>query len=175
MDQDKMIVTILKSSYTKTDIGRRTRLLREYLEKSFFTPEKSEMTKFLISRQATTDDIDTFLGWGEGFFRAFTKENLYSFISAVNSRMKKLPIVTLYIPYEPVPAEIIKLGRWFRGNVSEEVLVDLHTDPSLLGGCSFVYRGVYRDYSLRYYMMKKRAQIEKIITEYVARFYKEDN
>jgi hypothetical protein len=173
MDTQEMITTILKTSYTKNDIGRRLRLLREYMEKCFFTPIQEDMTKFLISQQATTDDIDTFIRWGDEFFKAFSKNTLYKFIIAMSEHMKAMPIVTLYIPYEPVPAEVIKIGKWFRMNVNEGVLMDLHTDPSLLGGCAFVWHGIYRDYSLRYYMLKKREAIERIIEEYVAKFYAE--
>jgi F0F1-type ATP synthase delta subunit len=174
MEVDLLIHKVLDSTYTKTDLARRTRLLREYLEKTFFTPETHEMTKFLINQQATTDDIDTFLSWGEDFFRTFTHENTYSIMTAIADRVKVAPIAVLYIPYEPVPAEVIKLGKWFRKQVHQEVLVDLHTDPSLLGGCAFVWKGTYRDYSLRYYMLKRRDEIHKLINEYVQKFYRAD-
>ena len=167
-----MILKVVDKTYTKTDIVRRTRFLREYMEKTFFTPEEHEMTKFLISRQATTEDIDSFLSWGEEFFKTFTRENTYKIVSAINDFAKHMPQVVLYIPYEPVPAETVKLGKWFRKSVHREILMDLHTDPTLLGGCAFVWRGIYRDYSLRYYMLKKREEIHKLISEYVAKFYK---
>lgn len=172
MEIDSLIQKVIDNSYTKTDITRRTRLLREYLEKTFFTPEMHEMTKFLITRQATTDDIDTFLSWGEDFFNTFTRDNIYSIMSDIDDRVKHAPIVVLYIPYDPVPAEVVKLGKWFRRSVSAGILVDLHTDPSLLGGCAFVWKGMYRDYSLRYYMLKKREEIHKLISEYVEKFYR---
>jgi F0F1-type ATP synthase delta subunit len=172
MEVNSLIQKVIDNTYTKNDIARRTRLLREYLEKTFFTPEMNELTKFLISRQATTDDIDTFLSWGEEFFKTFSQANIYAILSDIDERVKHAPVVVLYIPYDPVPAETIKLGKWFRRHVHDGILVDLHTDPSLLGGCAFVWKGMYRDYSLRYYMLKKREEIHKLIGEYVEKFYR---
>jgi len=170
---DEIISKILTTSFTKTDINRRMRLLREYLEQVYFKSEKMDTTKFLISRQATTDDIDVFLNWGDNFFKNFNQENIYKIITRISDVVKKMPVITIYIPYEPVPAEIIKLGRWCRKNITEGVIVDLKTEPTLLRGCALVWKGMYRDYSLRYYMMKKRGEIERVLEEYVKKFYKE--
>jgi hypothetical protein len=172
MEPEKVTKTILTNTYTKSDLSKRIRMLRQYLETCFFKPEKTEMTKFLISEYATTDDIDAFISWGEKFFHSFTKENTYKIIEEVEKLIKKMNLVSMYIPYEPVPAEITKLGKWFRNNVGDEALIDLRTDPTLLGGCAFVYKGIYRDYSLRYYMAKKKEEISKLVADYVAKFYK---
>lgn len=171
MEIQELMFTIIKTAYTKADIQRRMRLLREYLEQIHFTGERIDLTKFLLSRRAQTDDIDAFLSWGNEFFDTFTKEKAYPILNAISEHMKTLPVISMYIPYEPVPAEINKLGIWVRRNVDEQVLIDLHTDPTLLGGCAFAWQGTYRDYSLRYYMQKKREEIAKVIQEYVARFY----
>jgi F0F1-type ATP synthase delta subunit len=172
MDPEKIAKTILSNTFTKADLARRVRLLRQYMETCFYKPEKTEMTKFLINERATTEDINSFITWGDDFFRHFTKENTYKIIEQVEEMLKKMHLISMYIPYEPVPAEVVKLGKWFRGNVGDEVIIDLRTDPTLLGGCAFVFKGIYRDYSLRYYMAKKRDEIAKMISDYVAKFYK---
>lgn len=172
MEVQELMFTIIRTAYTKADIQRRIRLLREYLEQTHFTEQQDlDLTKFLLSKRAQTDDIDAFLSWGKGFFDTFTKEKAYTLLNVIGEHMKTLPVISMYIPYEPVPAEVNKLGTWVRRNVDEHVLIDLHTDPSLLGGCAFAWKGTYRDYSLRYYMQKKREEITKIIEEYVSRFY----
>ncbi len=172
MESADLIIKILANTYTKTDLTRRSRLLREFLEKTFFTPDEEEMTKYLISRQATTEDIDAFLTWGKDFFAAFTHENTYKILESLKNQAKSAPVVILYIPYDAVGAEVVKLGRWMRRHVHKDVLLDLHTDPTLLGGCAFVWHGVYRDYSLRYYMLKRREEIHSLIGQYVQKFYK---
>lgn len=175
LNDEQFLDTILKSTFTRNDIARRMRLLREYLEQNYFTETKMEMTKFLLLRRATTDDINAFIGWGEEFYATFTRKNAYTLISRMLEEAKKLPVASLYIPYEPVPAEVSKIGVWFRGNVGSNVLLDIHTDPTLLGGCAIVWKGSYRDYSLRYYMLKKHQEIVKVIEEYVSSFYKISN
>ncbi len=171
MEVQELKYVVIRTAYTKADIQRRLRLLREYLEQTHFAGEDVELTKFLLSKRAQTDDIDAFLSWGKEFFDAFTKEKAYTLLNVIAEHMKTLPVISMYIPYEPVPAEVNKLGAWIRRNVGELVLIDLHTDPTLLGGCAFAWKGTYRDYSLRYYMQKKRDEITKIIEQYVSRFY----
>lgn len=174
MKTDELMHKILQNAYTKVDIQRRVRLLREYLERGFYTPDhRPDVTKFLLEKRATTDDIEAFISWGKDFFNHFTRNNTYDLLNAIIDSIRILPVVSVYIPYEPVPAEVVKLGGWFRRNVNDTVLIDLHTDPALLGGCAFAWKGMYRDYSLRYYMQKRRDEIEKIITEYVAKVYQD--
>jgi hypothetical protein len=164
--------TVIKNAYTRKDISRRLRFIRELLEQEFFKgDDKPDVTKFLLTRHATTDDIDAFLSFGNDFYKSFNQDNIYKILKSISETIKKLPSIRLYIPYEPVPAEIIKIGKWFRGNVGDQIILDLHADPTLLGGCAFAYRGVYRDYSLRYYMLKKRDEITRLITQYVNKFY----
>jgi hypothetical protein len=171
MGPEELLIQFLADTYTRKDVGRRLRLLREYFEAGYFTADETEITKFLLSKHATTDDINAFMSWKDGFYRSFTKDSLYHTLNGITDRVKKLPNVVLYIPYEAVPAEIIRIGKWFREHVGPMVIVDLRTDSTLLGGCAFVWKGVYRDYSLRYYMRKKQAEITKIISEYVQKFY----
>lgn len=173
MDKTELTEHVIKSAYTRRDVSRRLRLLREYLEQGFFKGDKPDVTKFLLTRHATTDDIDAFLNWGDAFFGSFDKDSIYKILQTIAENIKKVPAIRLYIPYEPVPAEIIKIGKWFRENVGNRILLDIHTDPSLLGGCAFAWKGIYRDYSLRYYMLKRRDEITKIVSEYVNKFYEE--
>ena len=169
------MTTVLKTCYTRNDISRRLRLLRDYLEQNYFTENRMDMTKFLVMRRATTDDIDAFIGWGDDFFKSFTRKTAYALIDNMTEKVKTLQVASLYIPYEPVPAEINKIGSWFRGNIGPTVILDIHADPTLLGGCAVVWKGTYRDYSLRYYMLKKRQEIVRVIEEYVSSFYKVAN
>lgn len=171
MDDTALLSQFIKETYTKKDIARRLRLLREYFEGGFFTFTEMEVTKFLLGKHATMDDIHVFVSWGKDFYDAFSKETMYARINALHEAVKKLPHVVMYIPYEPVPAEIVKLGKWCRQNIGGDLVVDLRTDITLLGGCAFVWKGVYRDYSLRYYMRKKKAEITRLVTEYVQKFY----
>jgi len=53
---------------------------------------------------------------------------------------------------------------WLRENLDQPRLVfDFKVDPSLIGGCAFVYKGVYKDYSLRARISDNK---DKIIGEF---------
>lgn len=171
MKTEELLTHFLKNTFTKKDISKRLRLLREYFEAGYFTFNESDVTKFLLTKHATTDDINAFISWGDDFYASFTKDTMYDIVNTLTGMVKELPCVVVYIPYEAVPAEVIRLGTWCRSNINEAVVVDLKTDTTLLGGCAFVWKGMYRDYSLRYYMRKRREQITKIINEYVGKYY----
>jgi hypothetical protein len=46
------------------------------------------------------------------------------------------------------------------------MLLDVRLDPERVGGCAIAWNGIYRDYSLRRYMVEKRADIAQIVSEY---------
>lgn len=172
MTTEEIVKTIVKSTYTTADIQRREMFLRQYLEQAYFVPDaERDVTKFLLAKHAQTDDMKAFVAWGDGFFSQFDKNRMYKMLSEIEEMIKTLPVVGVYVPYECTPAEIIKLGKWFRTNVDKMVIIDVHTDPTLLGGCAFVFNGVYRDYSLRYFMQKYKDTISNIIKAYVAKAY----
>lgn len=167
MNEQELLTTITKNAYTKSDIQRRLRIFRGYLEHSFYSQENTlSLEDFLDSKQTASDDRSAIVSWGEAFAGAFTKDTMYHLIDMLIERSNDLPEINVYIPYEPVPGEIAKMGSWFRKNVNPAMLVNLHIDPTILGGCAFAWQGIYRDYSLRHYIMKHRDAIVDIIRRY---------
>jgi hypothetical protein len=170
METDDYIKIMLPNTFTKADMLRRIRYAREFLEQEYYV-SKPDLPTFLLSKHATTDDMDAMISWGDAFYKSFAKNTMYNLFNTISEKVKKMPAVNMYIPYEPVPAEIVKLGTWFRKNTYPNILIDLHVDYTLLGGCAFAWKGMYRDYSLRYFMQKRRDEIGKLISEYVAKHY----
>jgi hypothetical protein len=168
MNESELIATIIHTAYTKGDITRRLRMVRGYLEHTYYSTDTHlSLEEFLDSKHATPDDIEAINKYGDAFFQSFNKETMYKLVEAMNEKIKALPSVNIYIPYEATMGEVVKMGKWFRKNVDPNMLVELHTDPTLLGGCAFAWQGIYRDYSLRHYMYKRRGEIAKIISKYV--------
>ncbi len=60
---------------------------------------------------------------------------------------KQVVIITLAttLPKE----EIRRLGQWFRHNIHPQILLDVHKDPKIIGGCQIIWRGFEGDFSLR--------------------------
>jgi hypothetical protein len=163
----ELLKTIIKNSYTTSEVRRRLRLVREYLEDRLFKGASLTIADFLAKQNTDPIDVTAIGEWGNEFWVNFTKENAYKVLDGLNLEVKKLPVYSLYIPYVPEGAEGAKLGKWFRDEIGPEVILDLHTDPMLLGGAAVVRQGMFFDYSIRYYLQQKRWEIEKIIGKYL--------
>jgi hypothetical protein len=174
MSADKLFETIIATTYTKAEIYRRIRLLREYLEEKFYGKEKAvDFAAFLNKKGISKSDYEVMMSWPEDMLTSFEKSNAYDLIDGLVATIKARPVVTLYIPFDPPPAETAKLGSWFRKTVHVHVIIDLHVDLTTFGGCAFAYEGIYHDYSLGYYMQKHRDEIRGLITNYVTESKKE--
>ena len=167
MTDDQILETILTSSFVKADVMRRIRIIREYLEQRFFTPEGTkDLPEFFKATKIAEEDQGAINAWGKDFFTSFTKENAYDLIEHVLTKVKDLPTVNLYVPMEVSPEEAPKLGAWFRRNVGSTILIEVHVEPTTFGGCAFAWNGVYYDFSLRHYMHNKMTEIRKVLTDY---------
>jgi F0F1-type ATP synthase delta subunit len=167
MSGNTQLATVLQSSYVKADVLRRIRIIREYLEQRFFTPEgRHDLAEFLMSTNVSDDDKAIIDSWGKEYFNQFTKENAYELLAEMTEEVKNLPTINLYVPVGLPGEETGKLGTWVRQNVNPSVLIELHVDPGTFGGCAFAWNGVYYDYTLRHYMRKKMETIRKILTDY---------
>lgn len=167
MNDQQLLSTIVASAFTKSDIQRRLRILRGYLEHTFYSTDGHlNLPEYLDSKQISPDDHEAMVAYGDAFYQSFSKDTMYRLLDKLADDMKVLPIINVYIPYEPIPGEVMRLGKWFRKNVDPTMVVELHIDPTLLGGCAFAWQGIYRDYSLRHYMYKRREEISQIIERY---------
>lgn len=166
MTEDQLFETILHDTYTLTDFHRRLKLLRDFLENSFFTQQRQSYSDFFKKHQISASDLELLSSWGDNFYNSFEQENVYKILKNLEEKIKDIPIVTVYLPLainSPMPANI---GKWFRENIKSIVLLDLKTDYSLVLGAAIVYNGIYRDFSLHYYISKYKDEILSIIGEY---------
>lgn len=168
-----LLDTILTNTYSTADLRNRLTLLREFLEDYFFTPHEHPnliflLNEFFVRKDESRDEFNALNAWNYSFFSQFTKENCYATIEALEKASANLPVVTLFLPFSPTLYEIPRLGKWLRSNVDQKVLMEVKTDVSLIGGCAVSYKGIYQDYSLKYYLLKSKEAILKVIGDYVA-------
>jgi len=74
--------------------------------------------------------------------------------------------VTVYLPFEPKGDFIAMVGHWLRKNTNKSVLMDIHFDPTVVGGCAVVWNNVYHDFSVHYYLNKHQDYLMDLIKEY---------
>lgn len=68
---------------------------------------------------------------------------------------RKLPMVVITLATVLPKEEVEHLEQWFHRNVHPRVLLDIHIDPKLIGGCRFIWQGLEGDFSLRKRFRKK--------------------
>lgn len=136
---------ILASTYTSSRLTKRLRLLREYLNQSFFSK------KYDFSSQSYVDkeDLEWIKNLDEQFLKQFKAESLDQTLDSLLEEAKKLPVLVIYIPVDFPDEEINRISQNVRQNLNKTILIDFKLDPTLLAGCAFVWNGVYKDYSLR--------------------------
>lgn len=169
MTEEQLLKTIIDTSFIKADVLRRIRIIREYLEQTFFTPgDKKDLKDFLTGSNVSEADREVLLGWNREFFHTFTKDNAYDLLEKISAFVKDLPTINLYVPVELDASEIPSLGAWMRANVDKGVLIEIHVDSSTVGGCALAWNGIYSDYSLRHYLHKRMDGVRKVLTEFSA-------
>ncbi len=136
-----LLQIIAQQTYTLSDLKRRARVLKEYLDKKAYggaleIQSLEEDKTWIASIDSLVSQIDP---------KSVNKE-----ISTLNDAIAKLTPITVYLAFEMPAAEMTKLTTEIRTILkSPTAFLDIKKDPNLLGGIAFVYKGVYKDYSLR--------------------------
>ncbi len=76
-------------------------------------------------------------------------EKFDHFIKDIRSYINELPVIRLQVPIEYQTRDVSELYAWFNTNVKKKVILDIHQNNRLLGGCIVEINGVHKDYSLR--------------------------
>ena len=148
-----LLDTILTNTYTMQDLHHRLRILKLYFETKQFGG------KFEFS----PEDLAWLNSLGEDFFSKFTKENFYNNFLELEKKISLLIPLIIYLSFEPAKEQIELIGLWIKKNLTQKLLFEIKIDPGLIGGVALVYKGVYKDYSLR---SKIQEQNETILTEF---------
>ncbi len=165
MTDQQILNTILKNTYTKSSFLKRLSILRIYLEHYFFI-EKISLEKFFSKTKISNYDKKALIDWAKDFYSSFTLSNFYQKIQALSEDIKNINNITLYIPIDTSIDDKETLGSWFRKNISQTALLDLHYNPKLVGGAALVENNIYRDYSLHHFIKNKKEEIMGILNNY---------
>ena len=158
---------MLQNTYTTDELIDRIGLMRKYYNTSLFGDKKDATLEDVIQNECDEHTFNILKSW----VAAFNKQKVqplvvYEALDTVQEDLAGMPSVTLYVPVRLNPEQIEKLGKWFRNNVQPNILISLHVDPRATGGCSFIWKDVYHDYSLRYYIDKQQDKITDMFNKY---------
>jgi hypothetical protein len=158
---------MLQNTYTTDELVERLGLMRKYYDKRLFQENKDITMREVIAEDCDEHTLKSLETWNESFkTQGIQPLVVYEALEAVQEDLSGLPSVTLYVPVRFSPEQIEKLGIWFRDNIQPNMLMSLHVDPRATGGCGFIWKDVYYDFSLRYFMEKQREEINKVFNTY---------
>jgi len=72
-----------------------------------------------------------------------------SFIVELKSTVEKLPVMTMYLSFDPSESSLKAISSWFITNLKKRVLLDIVVRREIIGGAVLVINGVFRDYSVK--------------------------
>lgn len=144
---------ILKDCFILTQALKRLRSLKEFMSGKLYNQEKIQPENWINTiPQQFLDEITT-----ANFEKTFTD---------LETTLRKIPILTIYIPFETNDNTITEISTKVRQDFGSNFLIDFKIDPKLIGGAAIVWKGVYHDYSLHQKIVEKRDAILQMFKEY---------
>lgn len=140
--EQQVLDEILKDTYTLETFKKRYQALKETLQVQIFdSKEKNEDYKA----------EDEWVGKFDKKLLSQISSNSLSGISRyIDKYLSSLNILSIYFVFMPDPGQTKEIGEWIRSNLKNPGLIyDVKIDTSLIGGCAMVYKGIYKDYSLK--------------------------
>jgi len=165
---------ILSNTYTTSDMNRRLGLLEEFLDHKSFSGHDiasgaSPLEVFLKeSKKEDTKEAKALAEWGDEFYAEFEKGNSVNMLNAIKEELGLLPTIQIYFPAMFSAEEFKSVGEWLRKNINENILMEVSIDMDMIGGCGFVWNGVYHDFSFRNFIAKHTDELASMIREYDA-------
>jgi F0F1-type ATP synthase delta subunit len=77
------------------------------------------------------------------------KEGIEKYLNDLKTKLDSLQTLTITVAFEPTSSSLDKFVGFVRENVSEDIILQIESDPSILGGAIITKGGQYRDFSLR--------------------------
>lgn len=157
MAQDLLDV-ILSTAYTKIEALNRVRALREYVLGQLFGNGKAVSKEHLPTGQSVwLASLD------KDFCKSFNRANVYDLLDALEEEVKKIEAIVIYLPFNLPEETVSELGQRLRLLFGPRSLAEIRTDPTLLAGAALVWKGIYKDYSLRKKIKENHQSIAGIL------------
>ncbi len=146
---DDLLNKILTNTYTTQSLHHRLSFLKDYFSAKFYSQQG------LVFAQT---DLEWLQSLGECTGQ-FNRENLNDWIIKLQKQAETLERLTTYFAVDLPEENVRQVAKFIRENFKQGLLVDVKIDPSLIAGCALVYKGVYKDYSLKKTIENQKTQV----------------
>lgn len=77
------------------------------------------------------------------------KELIRNFLATLKDLLRKFKIIRLIIAFDPSHRTIENIHSWVSSNLGEGYILDIETNPEVLGGAIIVSNGEYKDLTVK--------------------------
>ena len=158
--EEKILDKILINTYTMASLKRRLKALKSRLSEQFFGGD--------TNKEMVIEETNWLNTYGVQFLSDFQKETFYQSIGKIEQLVNLIKPLTIYISFPADEESIKNIGIKVRETYSQKVVIDLKYDPDLIGGCAFIWNGVYRDYSIRNTLKLDREKLLESFKSFLA-------
>lgn len=152
VNRDNLLEKILENTYTLDVLKKRVKALRQKVNIELFNL-KIDPKRQDNEHAAWLDSL------GKDFFKVFTREDFQQVFEALDKQISEIQPLVIYFSFDPGPSQIILIGGLLRQDLGKNFIFDIKLDYSLLGGCAFVWKGIYKDYSIKAKLALNREKI----------------
>lgn len=166
--EQQIFDALISRTYRASEFHDVVMLLKAFWEEFFFSGESSTKQKpklhLFLEEHTAPDHIKKIVEeLPTSFFDQVSAKTVYSTVDILLEKVEHIPSIALYVPVELTAKQYANIGMWARVNIAKGVLLDIKIDPSLAGGCAIVWNGIYHNFSLQYFIEKKRRDIISMI------------
>ena len=162
----KIISIMLKNTYTTDDLIERLGYMRTYYGVKVFSKGSDKKLEDVLRTTCDSLTIKRLKEWEKEFDAGNIQPIVvYEALDTVQEEVSAMPTITLYVPVRFSLEDNERIGKWFRDNVQPNILLTVRIDPRSTGGCSFIWKHTYYDFSLHYYIQKNRNAIVSMLQE----------
>ena len=147
---DSQFAEILKNTYTTVQFNHRLKVLKFFLTAKVFGGKSPDVPP---------EDLSWFNSLSKDFVSNFDADNLSTSLQSLEETFSQSPILTINISFNPDEGTISQIGEYIRQNFTTFTLLDIKYAPSIIAGAALVWKGVYKDYSLKMAIEGKKDQV----------------
>ncbi len=147
MQENKLINPLFETIITAQDLKVFKQNLNVLISLTFSTREsfESKLSQYLnIAQMQAMDRLVK-----ERKINVNNADSLRNFLLEIKSEAESLTIIGIHFAKELPLESLKKITGWFNQNLGKTIILDIQTDPDILGGVVIYHHGRYSDYSLK--------------------------
>jgi hypothetical protein len=78
-----------------------------------------------------------------------SNSDLKTFFDTLQEKIAAMTVLSLTLAFEPKEQTLNAITDWFLVNSNKQILLEIVVDPTLLGGATLTFNGVYKDFSIK--------------------------